>query len=64
MLSHEEMVGLQAESHELIEEEKIRTKEEYVLHLIHTAAYERHLLWLRIKKFWIPDVIPDMEVIS
>ncbi len=41
MLSHEEMVGLQAESHELIEEEKIRTKEEYVLHLIHTAAYEQ-----------------------
>ena len=39
MLSHEEMIGLQAEKHDLIQEKKFRSKEEYVLHLIHTIAY-------------------------
>ena len=39
MLTHEEMIGLQAEKHDLILETEIRTKEQYVLHLMHTAAY-------------------------
>jgi ubiquinone/menaquinone biosynthesis C-methylase UbiE len=39
MLSHEEMIGLQAERHALIETHDFRSQEEYVLHLMHTAAY-------------------------
>jgi len=39
MLSHEEMVGLQAERHALIGTHGFRSQEEYVLHLMHTAAY-------------------------
>ena len=39
MLSHEEMIGLQAEKHDLIDAHSFRSKEEYVLHLIHTFAY-------------------------
>ncbi|ACF14472.1 Methyltransferase type 11 [Chloroherpeton thalassium ATCC 35110] len=39
MLSHEEMVGLQAEKHELINTQNFPTKEDYVLHLIHTFSY-------------------------
>jgi 2-polyprenyl-3-methyl-5-hydroxy-6-metoxy-1,4-benzoquinol methylase len=39
MLSHEEMIGLQAEKHDLIDAHNFRSKEEYVLHLIHTLAY-------------------------
>lgn len=41
MLSHEEMISLQAQKHELIEANRFRSKEEYVLHLIHTVAYEQ-----------------------
>ncbi len=41
MLSHEEMVGLQKESHDLIEPKVFRTKQQYVLHLMHTFAYEQ-----------------------
>ncbi len=40
MLSNEEMIGLQAEKHELINTEKFSSEEEYVLHLMHTFAYE------------------------
>jgi len=40
MLSHEEMIGLQAEQHYLIKPEEFKTKEEFVLHLIHSFAYE------------------------
>lgn len=39
MLSHEEMIVLQAEEHDLINIQKFKSKEEYVLHLIHTFAY-------------------------
>lgn len=39
MLSHEEMVGLQAEKHQLIDVNNFRSTEEYVLHLIHSFAY-------------------------
>jgi 2-polyprenyl-3-methyl-5-hydroxy-6-metoxy-1,4-benzoquinol methylase len=39
MLSHEEMVGLQSEKHDLIDTQTFRSKEEYVLHLIHKFAY-------------------------
>ena len=40
MLSHEEMVGLQRESHDLIDGQSFKTKEQYTLHLMHTFAYE------------------------
>lgn len=40
MLTHEEMIGLQAEKHELIDPKRFKTREEYVLHLVHTVAYE------------------------
>ena len=40
MLSHEEMVGLQRESHDLIDGRTFQTKEQYTLHLMHTFAYE------------------------
>lgn len=39
MLTHEEMVGLQAEKHELIDGKSFHSKEEYVLHLMHQSAY-------------------------
>lgn len=39
MLSHEEMVRLQAEKHELISGHSFQSEEEYVLHLMHTASY-------------------------
>lgn len=39
MLTHEEMLGLQAEKHELIDAFNLKTKEEYVLHLIHSFPY-------------------------
>ncbi|MDJ0678870.1 MAG: hypothetical protein QNJ18_03275 [Xenococcaceae cyanobacterium MO_167.B52] len=39
MLTHEEMIGLQAEKHGLIGTDEFASKQEYVLHLIHTAAY-------------------------
>ena len=39
MLTHEEMVGLQAEKHELIDGKSFRSNEEYVLHLMHQSAY-------------------------
>jgi 2-polyprenyl-3-methyl-5-hydroxy-6-metoxy-1,4-benzoquinol methylase len=39
VLTHEEMIGLQAEKHELIDAHNFRSEEEYVLHLIHSFAY-------------------------
>jgi len=39
MLTHEEMIGLQAEKHQLIDARNFRSGEEYVLHLIHAFAY-------------------------
>ena len=39
VLTHEEMIGLQAEKHELIDAHNFRSREEYVLHLIHSFAY-------------------------
>jgi 2-polyprenyl-3-methyl-5-hydroxy-6-metoxy-1,4-benzoquinol methylase len=39
MLTQEEMTRLQAEGHELIDTADFRSAKEYVLHLIHTAAY-------------------------
>jgi 2-polyprenyl-3-methyl-5-hydroxy-6-metoxy-1,4-benzoquinol methylase len=39
MLTHEEMIGMQAEKHHLINATAFRSIEEYVLHLMHTAAY-------------------------
>lgn len=41
MISHESMVKLQAEKHELVKTEEFHSKEEYVLHLIHKIAYEK-----------------------
>lgn len=39
MLTHEEMIGLQAEKHELVDAQNFQSREQYVLHLIHTFAY-------------------------
>ncbi|MBC8375646.1 MAG: class I SAM-dependent methyltransferase [FCB group bacterium] len=39
MLTHEEMIGIQAEKHGLIDAGNFRTVEQYNLHLIHTFAY-------------------------
>ena len=39
MLTHEEMIGLQAEKGDIINPNDFKTKEEYVLHLIHSFAY-------------------------
>lgn len=39
MLTHEEMIGLQAEKHDLIDVHNFRTEEAYVQHLIHSFAY-------------------------
>ena len=41
MLSHDEMVGLQAEKHDLVVTQKFRSRQEFVTHLMHTAAYEQ-----------------------
>lgn len=39
MLTHEEMIGIQAEKHGLIDGLNFRTAEQYNLHLIHSFAY-------------------------
>jgi len=39
MLTHEEMIGIQAENHDLIRTTTFRSVEEYVLQLVHTCAY-------------------------
>lgn len=39
MLTHEKMIELHAEKHELIDAHNFRSREEYVLHLIHSFAY-------------------------
>jgi 2-polyprenyl-3-methyl-5-hydroxy-6-metoxy-1,4-benzoquinol methylase len=41
MLSHDEMVGLQSEKHDLIDPEAINNKDAFVLHLIHSFAYHK-----------------------
>lgn len=41
MLTHEEMVGLQAERHQLIDARNFHSKEAFVLHLMHSAAYSQ-----------------------
>ena len=50
MLSHEEMIALQAEKHEVIEPETFRNNKDFVLHLIHTRAYEQAALYAAEKK--------------
>ena len=40
MLSHEEMIGLQAEKHDLIDDRQFPSQEAFVLHLMHSAAYD------------------------
>ncbi|MCK9606074.1 MAG: class I SAM-dependent methyltransferase [Methylomonas sp.] len=39
MLTQDEMIGLQAEKHELVKLSQFDSKEEFILHLIHEAAY-------------------------
>ncbi len=39
MLTHEEMIRLQAEKHNLVDTNAFRSREEFVLHLIHSFAY-------------------------
>lgn len=39
MLTQDEMIGLQAEKHELVKLDKFDSKQEFILHLIHEAAY-------------------------
>lgn len=39
MLTQDEMIGLQAEKHELVKLNKFDSKEEFILHLIHESAY-------------------------
>ena len=39
MMSSEEMIGLQAEKHELVKTKEFSSKEEFILHLMHTVAY-------------------------
>lgn len=50
MLSHEEMIALQAEKHEVIEPETFRNNKDFVLHLIHSRAYEQVALYAEGKK--------------
>ena len=50
MLSHEEMIALQAEKHEVIEPETFRNNKDFVLHLIHTRAYEQAALYTAEKR--------------
>jgi 2-polyprenyl-3-methyl-5-hydroxy-6-metoxy-1,4-benzoquinol methylase len=40
MLSHDDMLTLQAEHHDLVTIESFRSEKQYVLHLIHEKAYE------------------------
>lgn len=50
MLTHEEMIGLQAERHELIGVRKFKSREQYVLHLIHSFAYAQAKMFVEDKK--------------
>lgn len=45
MLSHEEMIKLQAEKHEIIEPGKFSGNRDFVLHLIRTRAYEQAAMY-------------------
>jgi SAM-dependent methyltransferase len=45
VLSHEEMIKLQAEKHEIIEPGKFSSNRDFVLHLIHTRAYEQAAMY-------------------
>ncbi len=45
MLSHEEMIALLAEKREAIWSETFRNNKDFVLHLIHTRAYEQTALY-------------------
>ncbi len=50
MLTNEEMIGLQAEKGELIDAEHFKSNKNYVLHLIHSKAYEKATEFTRDKK--------------
>lgn len=50
MLTHEEMIGLQSEKHELIDSKNFKSIEEFVLHLIHSFAYTQASLLAKDKK--------------
>jgi len=39
VLQHEEMIRIQADEHSLIETKNLKSKEDYVLHLMHSFAY-------------------------
>jgi 2-polyprenyl-3-methyl-5-hydroxy-6-metoxy-1,4-benzoquinol methylase len=41
MLSHDEMIGLQAEKHDLIDAENFKSENAFVLHLMHAFAYHK-----------------------
>ncbi len=45
MLSHEEMIRLQAERHKIVEPGKFTGNRDFVLHLIHTRAYEQAAMY-------------------
>jgi 2-polyprenyl-3-methyl-5-hydroxy-6-metoxy-1,4-benzoquinol methylase len=45
VLSHEEMISLQAERREIAEPGKFSSNRDFVLHLIHTRAYEQAALY-------------------
>lgn len=49
MLSHEEMVDLQADEHDLIEAAEIRSTEDFVVHTMHEFDYEQAALLARDK---------------
>jgi 2-polyprenyl-3-methyl-5-hydroxy-6-metoxy-1,4-benzoquinol methylase len=50
MLTHDEMIGLQAEKHGLIDTENLRDENAFVLHLMHAFAYHKAADHVKDKK--------------
>ena len=61
MLSNEEMIELHTKKHGLIDTHNFQSKEEYVLHLIHTFAYVQASR-LSVKKSLIYAVIQVIRI--
>ncbi len=53
MLTHEEMIGIQAEKHELVPIDLFYSVEEFVLHRIHSAAY-----------YYLAEFCEDKEILD
>ena len=50
MLSHDEMVRLQSEQHDMVETSNFKSVENYILHLKHKFAYHQAISFIKGKR--------------